>query len=294
MDKLGLSFELPVGLTVDGKSLKDVELVDANGVAEKVILRKLQDKPYTWQGNVIAVSVQNIGGIGISADARKSFMQDGSVTIPDVVKDLTLADVNTLIVEIHRRIWQSFIPKQEVVCKYCGKKLVMDIDLNKIDFTDESKELMESAPSYDNIVVTLPVGLKIPSSKLTEKPAYLGVDEKVYNKFTFRPPLLSDAIRHEKNFSDSISFWRMVTMDCLVSISSVDENGVEDQLPDEFKTWYNLKIFNELLMRQDLHQIRKALFEYLPTLPFVYYEVCGCDQNQNIPVTMDASSFFSE
>ena len=294
MENLGLSFDLPVGLNVDGKSLKDVELVEANGVAEKVILRKIQEKPYTWQGNVIAVSTKSIGGIAISSEARKSFMQDGAVTIPSVVNDLTLADVNTLLVEIHRRIWQSFIPKQEVICKYCGKKLVMDIDLNKIDYDENAKALIEAAPNYDTIIVDLPHGLQIPASKLTDKPEYQGVSEVTYNRFTFRPPLLSDAIRHEKNFSDSISFWRMVTMDCLIGISRV-EDGVEvDTLPDEFKVWYNLKILNELLVRQDLHQIRVALLEYLPTLPFVYYEVCGCDQNNTIPVTMDASSFFSE
>lgn len=290
-----LSFELPIGLKLeDGSYAKDVELVDANGVAEKVILRKLQDKPYTWQGNVISVVTKSIGNVQISADARKSYLQDGAVTLPSAVTRLTLADVNTMIVEIHRRVWQSFIPKQEVVCKYCGKKLVMDIDLDKIDYTDEAKEIILSAPSYDNIVVDLPRGLQIPKSKLTEKAEFVGLEDITFNRFIFRPPLLSDAIRHEKQFSDSVAFWRMVSLDCLQEIQCVQDDEVVETLPNEFKTWYNLKIFNELLMRKDLHQIRKALLEYLPTLPFVYYEVCGCDQNQNIPVTMDASSFFSE
>lgn len=294
MDSLGLNFELPVGLKIDGDYKKDVELVDANGVAEKVILRKLQDKPYTWQGNVISVVTKSIGNVEISSEARKSFMMDGAVTIPDAVTKLTLADVNTLLVEIHRRVWQSFIPKQEVICKYCGKKLVMDIDLNKIEYDEHAQELIELAPDYDNIIVDLPRGLKIPASKLTDKPEYAGITDITFNRFVFRPPLLSDAIRHEKHFSDSVAFWRMVALDCLQEVKSV-EDGVEvETLPNEFKVWYNLKIFNEMLVRQDLHQVRKALLEYLPTLPFVYYEVCGCDQNQNIPVTMDASSFFSE
>lgn len=294
MDSLSLNFELPVGLKIDGDYKKDVELVDANGVAEKVILRKLQDKPYTWQGNVISVVTKRIGNVEISSEARKSFMMDGAVTIPDAVTKLTLADVNTLLVEIHRRVWQSFIPKQEVICKYCGKKLVMDIDLNKIEYDEHAQELIELAPDYDNIIVDLPRGLKIPASKLTDKPEYAGITDITFNRFVFRPPLLSDAIRHEKHFSDSVAFWRMVALDCLQEVKSV-EDGVEvETLPNEFKVWYNLKIFNEMLVRQDLHQVRKALLEYLPTLPFVYYEVCGCDQNQNIPVTMDASSFFSE
>ena len=294
MNSLSLNFELPVGLKIDGDYKKDVELVDANGVAEKVILRKLQDKPYTWQGNVISVVTKRIGNIEIASEARKSFMTDGAITIPDAVMKLTLADVNTMLVEIHRRVWQSFIPKQEVICKYCGKKLVMDIDLNKIEYDEHAQEMIEMAPDYDNIIVDLPRGLKIPTSKLTDKPEYAGITDITFNRFVFRPPLLSDAIRHENHFSDSVAFWRMIALDCLQEIKAV-EDGVElETLPNEFKVWYNLKIFNEMLVRQDLHQVRKALLEYLPTLPFVYYEVCGCDQNQNIPVTMDASSFFSE
>ena len=289
-----LSFELPVGLNVDGNYLKDVELIDANGVAEKVILHKLQDKPYTWQGNVIAVSTRKIGNVEIAADARKSYVEDGAVTLPSAVLNLTLADVNTMIVEIHRRIWQSFIPKQEVICKYCGKKLVMDINLDKIDYDEESKKMIDSAPDYSTIVVDLPRGLQIPKTKLTDKPEYSGIEDLVFNRFIFRPPLLSDAIRHEKHFSDSVAFWRMVALDCIQQIQCIDDGAVIETLPDEFKVWYGMKIFNELLMRKDLHKIRQALLEYLPTLPFVYYEICGCDQNRTIPVTMDASSFFSE
>lgn len=288
-----LNFSLPIGLNVDGNYAKDVELIDVNGVAEKVILNKISDKPYTWQGNVIAVTTKSIGDIQIAAEARKSYLQDGAVTIPDAVKKLTLADVNTMLVEIHRRVWQSKIPKQEVICKYCGRHLVMDIDLDKIDYTEDAKEIIDAGVDYDTFDVKLPRGLKIPESKLTQKPEFAGITDLTFNHVIVRPPLLSDALRHEKYFSDSVGFWRRVTMDCIQGFYS-DEGNSKEELPSEFLTWYNIKILNELLVRKDLHEIRRAILEYLPTLPFAYYEVCGCDQNQTIPVTMDASSFFSE
>ena len=84
-------------------------------------------------------------------------------------------------------------------------------------------------------------------------------------------------------------------MDCLVSVDRVDESGnVTDTLPTEFHTWYGLKIFNEYLSGKDLRSVRNGLIDYLPTLPFAYYEPCGCDEQREIPMAMEASNFFSE
>ena len=140
----GLFFELPVGLRINGEVHKDVELLKTNGVAEKIFVKKLSEKPFTWQGNVISAAVKRIGNIEIGPEVRKKYLEDGSVTIPLAVLKLPLAEVNTLMVEIHRRVWVSFIPKQEVICKYCGKKLIADIDLDKIDYLPETKEMMET------------------------------------------------------------------------------------------------------------------------------------------------------
>lgn len=292
----GLYFELPVGLRINGEAHKNVELLKTNGVAEKIFTKKISDKPFTWQGNVISAAVKSIGSVEIGAEVRKKYLEDGSVTIPQAVMGLSLADVNTLLVEIHRRVWVSFIPKQEIICKYCGKKLIADIDLDKIDYLPETKEKMETITDYEHIVVDLPEGFEAPVvPKLTDKPEYQGVTDVVYNRFIFRVPTLGDAIRQERHFSDSIGFWRRIGMDCLLAIQRVDENGdVTDTLPVEFHTWYGLKIFNEYLMSKDLREIRNALIEYLPTLPFAYYEPCGCDQQMEIPMTMEASNFFSE
>lgn len=291
----GLFFELPVGLRINGEVHKDVELLKTNGVAEKIFTKKISERPFTWQGNIVAAAVKRIGSVEIGAEVRKKYLEDGSVTLPYAVLKLPLAEINTLLVEIHRRVWVSFIPKQEIICKYCGKKLLADIDLDKIDYLPEVKERMAEMPDYEHIVVTLKDGFVPPEiPKITDKDEFRGVTDTEYNRFVFRVPLLEDAIRHEKYFSDSIGFWRRIAMDCLLSVERVENGVVVDTLPREFHTWYGLKIFNEYLSGKDLRSIRNELIEYLPTLPFAYYEQCGCDNQMEIPMVMEASNFFSE
>lgn len=292
----GLFFELPIGLRINGEVHKEVELLKTNGVAEKIFVKKLSEKPFTWQGNIVSAAVKRIGNIEIGADVRKKYLEDGAVTIPTAVLKLPLAEINTLIVEIHRRVWVSFIPKQEVICKYCGRKLIADINLDKIDYLPEVKERMNEITDYEHIFIDLKDGFVPPAiPKITDKEQYAGVTDTEFNRFVMRVPLLEDAIRHERYFSDSIGFWRRIAMDCLLSIERVDKDGnVTDTLPREFHTWYGLKIFNEYLSGKDLRSIRNGLIEYLPTLPFAYYEPCGCDEQRDIPMVMEASNFFSE
>ena len=292
----GLFFDLPVGLRINGEVHKEVELLKTNGVAEKIFVKKIPEKPFTWQGNIVSAAVKRIGSIEIGSEVRKKYLEDGSVTIPLPVLKLPLAEVNTLLVEIHRRVWVSFVPKQEIICKYCGKKLIADIDLDKIDYLPEVKEQMESLTDYEHISIELKDLFTPPEiPKITSKPEYLGITETEFNRFLFRVPLLEDAIRHERYFSDSIGFWRRIAMDCLLSIDKVGPDGeVLETLPKEFHTWYGLKIFNEYLSGRDLRSIRNGLIEYLPTLPFAYYEPCGCDEQREIPMVMEVSNFFSE
>lgn len=290
-----LNFELPVGLMLGADVHKAVELLKTNGVAEKVFTKRISDKPFTWQGNIIAIAVGSIGDIQIGTEVRKKYLEDGTVTIPNEVLSLTLADTNTLLVEIHRRTWVSKIPNQEIICKYCGKKLIAEIDLDKIDYLPETKKQMELSPNYREISINLKDGF-IPSSlgKITEQDKYAGITSTEYNRVVFRPPLLSDAIHNEKYFSDSIGFWRRIALDCMVAIQRIENDEVIDTLPAEFHTWYGLRLFNEFLSGYDLRNIRKTLLEFLPTLPFAYYQPCGCDEARDIPMVMDASNFFSE
>ena len=113
----GLFFDLPVGLRINGEVHKEVELLKTNCVAEKIFVKRLAEKPFTCQGNIVSAAVKKIGNIEIGSDVRKKYLEDGSVTIPFAVLKLPLAEVNTLLVGIHRRVWVSFFPKQEIICK---------------------------------------------------------------------------------------------------------------------------------------------------------------------------------
>ena len=291
-----LSFEIPVGLHINGDVHKNVELLKTNGVAEKIFTKKIAEKPFTWQGNIVAAAVKSIGNIQIGEEVRSNYLKNGAVTIPSTVLGLTLADVNALLVEIHRRVWVSKIPNQEIICKYCGRKLIADIDLDKIDYLPEAKaKLDDPAFNYEEIVVDLPEGLDLPAiPKLTDKPEWAGVTDYTYNRIVFRTPLLSDAIKHEAYVSDSIVFWRRIAMDCMMNVQCVKDGKVLAELPVEFFTWYGIKIYNEYMYSRDLKAVRDALIEYLPTLPFAYYERCGCDEQREIPMVMETSNFFSE
>lgn len=288
-----LNFELPVGLVLDGERHRNVELLQTNGVAEQIITKKLPEKPFTWQGNIISCCVKSIGDIQIGAEVRKKYLDDGAVTIPSSVMSLPLSEVNTLLVEIHRRVWMQVIPRQEVLCKYCGKKMIVDIDLERISMDGEG--FMKAETNYNGFVVKLVKGFNPPKiEKLTDREEFAGITDTVFNQMRFRVPTLRDAINNEKYFSDSITFWRRIAMDCLVAIEVADEEGnVTDVLPKEFHTWYGLKIFNEILLGADLKKIRDEVIECLPTLPFAYEDTCPhCAQTT--PMVMEASSFFSE
>lgn len=292
-----LYFELPIGLDWQGETHKEVELLEVNGVAEKIFLKKLAEKPFTWQGNVISAGVKSIGSVNIGADVRDKYLKEGAVTIPAPVLSLPLCEVNTLLVEIHRRLWEHEIPKQSCLCRHCGREMIVDIDLNRIDFSEESKQLLESRADepFADIVANLRRGFTPPPiKKVTDKEEYSWIPSTTFNRFIFRIPTLKDAIDHEKYFSDSVVFWRYIAYACLQEIQQVDSEGnVLSTLPREFHTYYGMKIFNEVLTAKDLKIIRSAMVESLPTLPFAYEDICPyCEKST--PMVMEASSFFSE
>lgn len=295
-----LSFELPVGLSLNGERHTTVELMQSNGVAERVFVKKIAEKPFTWQGNVVAIATKSIGTVEIGAKVREQYLKDGSVTLPHAVKQMTLADISTMLVEVHRRVWENFIPKQEVICKYCAKRLLVDINLDKIVLDEEAQAKSETIKEtdYDKIVVNLDNGFEfVPLKKLEENNAeYKGYEGVVFNRFIFRPPLLEDAIKNEAYFEDGIQFWRRLALECLESVQCIGKDGetITSELPSQYKTFYGLKLFNDYLGAKDLKKIRTELQEALPTLPFAYYEPCGCDRNMEIPMIMETSSFFSE
>jgi len=116
-----LSKRLYVGAVIDGTRIDTVELVKTNGIAEKIFTLKTPDTPFTWMGNILSVSIQAMGIEVVAEKAREAYRKNQSFTIPECIKQIPMADVNSLLLEIHRTLWQNLIERQTCICKFCGE-----------------------------------------------------------------------------------------------------------------------------------------------------------------------------
>jgi len=293
--------EMYIGVVGAGDVLlKNYSLLRTNGVAEKVYTDKSPQKPYTWLANVIAIAIDKIGDVSVGAKAREVYLKTGSIEIPKIVLDLSIADATTMLVEIHRTVWKSEIRNQDVVCKYCGHNMRIDIDLDRIKFLDEDLPKLEK--EWQEIEVYLPEGYVFEGLKVAGKEEVSYADYKGlnFNRFTFRVPTLGDAIRNEKYYNDNIVFWRRIAFDCLTNMAACEMDASGNavkwlaDMPETVKGILGMKLFDEYLLFEDLDKIRQSLREDPPTMPFFYEEECsnpGC--RLQTPVTVEASGFFS-
>lgn len=271
--------------------LKDIALLRSDGVSEVIFTSKSPEKPYSWMAKVISIGVATIGGISIGAEARKEYLKGENITFNKEVLSIPLSEINTFLVEIHRRLWENIIPKQTCLCKYCGNKMIVDIDLDKIEYLEEDKELIDDGDLPTNIVCELPEGF---SFEGIGRGADIKYQEHagVYKRLTFRIPVLNDAILNEKYFKNSVEFWRRVGFDCLQSITKSEQEDYYE-LPKEVVAQIGRKLFTGLLGAKDLKSIRTALRESLPIMPFHYEEECT-DCKRMTPISVESSGFFSE
>jgi hypothetical protein len=295
-------FNLPIGCIINNEYVREVELLKTNGVAEEVFTKKLSEKPYTWIGNVISIATARLGSTLIGSKVREEYVKTGSVNIPAPVLKLTLADANTMLLEIHRRVWQNLIPKQTIICKFCTKTLVADIDLNKVCMHPDNQAKLDAvgdAP-FEYILTDLIDGFTIDEwakemKKTDEFGDLLGVN---FNRIIMRIPTLGDAIRNEKlAVSDNIKFWRKIAFDCIVKIQSIEiRDGKEvviSEFPEDKIIFLGNRLFSTMLSAEDLRKLRDAVREEVPTMPFHYEDTCPCEMQKEIPFAMEASAFFS-
>lgn len=294
-NKKELKATLGLGLDFGGERIKDVQFMRTNGIAERVFTEKPASQPFTWYGNVISIATKNIGKHQIAAEVRANYEKNETVDIPDVVGELFLADANSLLIEIHRQCWQDVIKEQKIMCQFCPKHRVMDIDLNRIKFEPEDEKIFNIYAGTDLIVVDLPDGFEFvsPIRGTPDNPSNYAVYEGLeINRLIYRIPRLKDAIRSENVADDNVQFWRQIAFDCLVEMQSVDEDGEVTALPRDLNTLMGMKLYTTELTTKDLREVREALREEIPSLPFAYMDKCGCGQNKDIPIIMEASHFF--
>lgn len=297
MNTLGLKFDLPVGFKIKGEYVKNVELLPSNSIAEEVFTSKIAQKPFTWIARVIAVATGSIGDTKIAEAVRDEYYKTSKITIPKVILDMPWADANTMLLEIHRRVWENEVRDMETMCRHCSKSIVVDVDLNRIEMPEKNLLLIEEAGEFDGISVPLdPFKLtRLLSQARSEELKELANTE--FNEIVFRIPTLGDALKNERYFDRNIELWRRVGADCLESIRSVSREEGEDEIvtsiPSNFNTLLGIKIYKELTAK-NLKTIRHELRESLPVIPFAYKDECPCDLNREIPFALDPSGFFSE
>lgn len=296
---LGLDFKLLVGYYYEGKYVRDISLLRSNGSAEKVFVQKIPNKPYTWMAQVLSIACGTIGGHEVAPRVRERFAKSQFVETPAIVMQMPIADVNTCMLEIHRRAWRHLLRNQTNVCKWCAKELRQDIELNDIDLSPEDKEKFDPNHEWKQIVCDLPYGYTYRAKGSDGRKLFPDLDGVTFNRFVFRIPTLMDGIRHEQLSDDSIVFWRKVAYDCLVEMQAVSpqptgEVSVVASFGSEQKPAFGPRLFDEELDAEDLGAIREAIRETLPTMPFFYETVCPCPSQKMIPVSFSAGSFFSE
>lgn len=303
--KGNLNYNVGVKFIYNNELIDRAELLKTNGIAEEVYLKKFPEKPYTWIANVISIGIGSLNNIPVGTIARTQYEKSGQVFIPDIVKHLPLAEANSMLPEIHRRVWKNTLPHQEILCKYCGQKAVVEIELDELKFDAEDlQKLEENSGAYEYLYVDLTESLSLTDwvrSMKREKEMSELIDVG-FNRLVFRIPTLADAIKHERfATTDSIKFWRKIAFECLTNIQAVSidpENPtaparIDMEVPTDSFVWLGEALMNKYLDSEDLAQIRYALREEIPTLPFAYEDLCPhC--NRNTPYIMEASAFFSE
>ncbi len=282
---------LPVGISADGAIVKEITLANTSGTAEEVYTSKPSaSKLYTWLGEVISVSVQEIAGIPVYHTFMKTF--NTTRMIPPVVKKLPLNDVGTLILQIQRECWQDIIPNQRVMCQKCGTDFTADIDLKKIEIEVEGKEY----PFID---------IKLSKTYTINHPEdiYDQFKGESFNCIRFRVPTLGDAIRHEKLNIEEITFWRTMAFECaedflMVETEFNEDLGREVEIRREVSVapgYVNQRgtlIFKNDLSTMDLRRVRTGLTGELPSAKMYYEDTCACGKYQ-VPFYTAVDNFFS-
>jgi hypothetical protein len=292
MANMDLNFGLRVGYSYKDAYINTVGLSAINGIAETIILQRLQNKPYTFMGNILAATILNLGSeTGIATNTRNEFAKSRNVVIPDVIMSMPLAEINTLIVEVHRRLWKQIALNQVGVCKFCGKSFEEDIDLSRIDYSPADLERLENEDN-DFSKVLIEVGYdfmaaKLPNGNLAPAAQYDGF----YDNMVFRAPTLRDAIKYQSDADNTVVFYRKIALDCLLSVTN---STTGQELPVKLVKERGLKFFDIELGKKDLEAIRTAIRDHVPTMPFYYLTDCPCPQKKEIPVSFEGSNFFSE
>lgn len=262
--------KLPIGFSVDGVGVMQVDIADTGSEAEKIYTKKpKQGKVHTWMGQIIAVSVSNIAGNSIASNYLK---QTDKNDIPELVKRIPLLDAGALLIQIQRECWEDVIPDQKINCTNCGARLSVEVELNKIEMPKNST----GKPMLD-YVVKLKKPHKIKSNGVELLAEYEGME---FNRMKFRTATLGDALKHEGVSKDEVLFWRDLAFDTLLELYYEDEDGDITPVPTSFISRRGKALWSKDLNTKRLKEIRLGMQTTLPSAKAFYEEKCPeCDEN---------------
>jgi hypothetical protein len=291
MDKYSLKLILP--FEYNGETVTEARLSRINGLREEIMSKKGQ-RPYSWIARILSVAVDTLGSKSVSPAVLEDYIKTKNVEIPDIVKKMSIAESSTFMVEIHRRLWQAEFKEQRITCAQCTKEFSATVNLNKLEMKPEDKVYLESVGGQ--VIKELKANFANPVPlQFSDKSSFAKYNGLFIKSITYRVPELRDAINNETILVEDsrLAFWRGVAKDTQTSAELCNESGeVIDTLDKEVLYAIGSDLYEKLLDRVDVKEVRETLENTLPSLPWLYEDICGCMLEKKVPYVIEAEAFF--
>ena len=273
------ALKLPIGLNYGGRSYLDLPVARTGADAEKIYTKKpKQGKQYTWIAEVLATSIDNIGG----EEVASVFNASKDKKIPSVIKQIPFLDAGGLMIQIQRECWEETIEDQRLKCPDCGASLSADIELNRIEVPENETGV---AQTHYNVDFDEPITLFADQELLHD---FKG---QQFNRMVFRTVTLGDAINHEGLAKDEVAFWRELAFNTLERLEYVEDGQVIDVVPKNYLALRGKLFFTKDFTTKKLKEIRKGMISTQDSVKTYYEDDCS-ECGSKIPFFAQVNHFF--
>jgi len=283
----GFKAELPVGLKpAEGPRERSFTLMKTGEVTETILTNDAyrRNHPQQWMGRLIASYIESIGDLPVYVKFREGKFKK----LPDAILQLPIADASYLLCLGHMNTYGPNLDAGIQECVHCGKKTKYDIDLGEMKLEHEETV-------HEEIMVHLDTGFykKMPENDPHGELEYKGI---YWNRFYFRPPVIKDAIDHEKFWTRNnlINFNMRVLWSCLLRVERWEKMEEEEfvkteEMDQKFVRMEGLDLLDKL-DGQDRKLIR-AEINKIPQLNMEVVQECNAC-GEDIEISVDSTNFF--
>jgi len=283
----GFKAELPVGLrTEEGSREKSFILKKTGEVTETILTNDAyrRNHPQQWMGRLIASYIESIGDLPVYEKFRAGKFKK----LPEGILQLPIADASYLLCLGHMNTYGNTLDAGTQECVHCGRKTPYEIDLQDMKLENEGEVAEE-------ISIQLDTGFykKMPKDDPHGELPYKGI---YWNRYYFRPPVINDAVLHEKYWTRNnlVNFNMRVLWSCLLRVERWEKLEEEefvktDEMPDNFRNMEGLDLLDKLdgqdrkLIRQEINKI--------PQLNMQVTQECNAC-GEDIEISVDSTNFF--